>query len=220
MLTRALGAGLPVAWVTGGSVYGHSTRLRSWLEEQGRSYVLAVAGNEPVRVGGHSVPVGDLWAALPEADWETRACGLGTKDPRVYAWQCRVLTEPATAEGSRHLLFRRSCTDPATGHQAYLVHAAQRCSLETLVRMAGTRLVHRERLRGRQAGGGPGRVRGAQCHRLVPAHHAGCAAGHDAAGRGAPGQKKPAGSLAAFKRSCSCCHLFSSPMPKPDSTPT
>ena len=37
------------------------------------------------------------------------------------------------------MLFRRSCTDPAAGRQAYLVHAAPPCSLETLVRVAGTR---------------------------------------------------------------------------------
>ena len=100
--------------------------------------MLAVAGNEPVRVGKHSGPVGGLWAALPEADWAW-ACGLRAKGPRVYDWQCRVLTAPEDTEGDRYVLFRRSCTDPAAGCQAYLVHAVQRCLLETLVRVAGMR---------------------------------------------------------------------------------
>ena len=80
-------AGPAVAWVTGNSVYGHSADLRQWLEARDRSYVLTVAGNEHVWVGFRQVPVRDLWATLPEADWETRACGLG---PRPCDWQCRV----------------------------------------------------------------------------------------------------------------------------------
>ena len=141
MLARALDAKLPVAWVTGDSVYGHSSKLRGWLEARGRSYVLAVARNEHVRVGLRQAPVGDLWAALPEEDWETLACGLGAKGPRLYDWQCRTLAEPEDAEWGRYLLFRRSRTDPADGRQAYLVHAARRstCTLETLVAVAGTR---------------------------------------------------------------------------------
>ena len=102
MLKRALEAGLPVAWVTGDSVYGHSTNLRRWLEERGRSYVLAVAGNEHVWVGFRQVRVGKLWMVLPEADGETQACGPGAKGcqgPRIYDWQCRVLAEPGGGRG-------------------------------------------------------------------------------------------------------------------------
>ena len=139
MLARARDAGLPVAWVTGDSVYGHSADLRQWLEARSQSYVLAVAGNEYVWAGLRQVRVGDLWAWLPAADWETRACGLGAKGPRLYDWQCRVLAEPEDQPWGRYLLFRRSCPDPADGRQAYLVYAAQRCSLETLVQVAGTR---------------------------------------------------------------------------------
>ena len=139
MLARALDAGLPTAWVTGDSVYGHSADLRQELEARDQSYVLAVAGNEHVWVGWRQVPVGDLWAALPEADWETLACGLGAKGPRVHDWQCRVLAEPEDQPWGRYLLFRRSRTDPADGRQAYLVYAARPCALETLVAVAGTR---------------------------------------------------------------------------------
>src|SRR5918992_406780 len=40
MIARALAAGVPCRWVTGDSVYGSDGRMRSWLEEQQRSYVL------------------------------------------------------------------------------------------------------------------------------------------------------------------------------------
>jgi SRSO17 transposase len=43
MLERAFDAGVPASWVTGEEVYGQSTKLRRWLEEGGKSYVLGVA---------------------------------------------------------------------------------------------------------------------------------------------------------------------------------
>ena len=140
LLARALDAGLPLAWVTGDSVYGHSSDLRQWLEARGQSYVLAVPANEHVRVGFRQVQVQEVRAPLPDADGETRACGLGAKGPRLYDWQCRVLAEPADAAWGRYLLFRRACAEPDDG-QAYFVYAAPRqaCTLETLVRVASTR---------------------------------------------------------------------------------
>ena len=57
-----LDTGPPVAWVTGDSVYGHSSVLRQWLEAQGQSHVLAVPSNEHVWVGFHQVQVRDVRA--------------------------------------------------------------------------------------------------------------------------------------------------------------
>ena len=140
MLERVLEAGPPVAWVTGDSVHGHSSALRQWLEDRGQSYVLAVPAHEHVWVGFRQVQVREVRAQLPEADWETLACGLEAKGPRLYDWQCRVLAAPEDADWGRYVLFRRACADPDDG-QAYFVYAAQRqtCALETLVRVAGTR---------------------------------------------------------------------------------
>lgn len=39
MITRALGQGLPVSWVTGDAVYGNNSKLRHWLEEAGVCWV-------------------------------------------------------------------------------------------------------------------------------------------------------------------------------------
>jgi len=38
MVERAQAAGLPIGWVVADTVYGHSTDLRLWLEEQGYAY--------------------------------------------------------------------------------------------------------------------------------------------------------------------------------------
>jgi SRSO17 transposase len=43
MITRALDAGVPVAWATGDEVYGANPGLRAALEARGIGYVLAVA---------------------------------------------------------------------------------------------------------------------------------------------------------------------------------
>src|SRR5437763_7539909 len=50
MVQRAQAAGLPIRWVVADTVYGHSTHLRTWLEEQGFSYGLAVPSTEVVCV--------------------------------------------------------------------------------------------------------------------------------------------------------------------------
>lgn len=56
MITRALDAGVPAAWVTGDEVYGANPGLRAELEARGIGYVLAVACDHPVSVGGATHP--------------------------------------------------------------------------------------------------------------------------------------------------------------------
>lgn len=50
MLWRTLDAGLPVAWVTGDTVYGSAQSLRVGLEASKQAYALAVACKERVEV--------------------------------------------------------------------------------------------------------------------------------------------------------------------------
>ena len=46
MLERTLASGLPVAWVTGDTVYGSSQSLRAALEERRQAYALAVTRHQ------------------------------------------------------------------------------------------------------------------------------------------------------------------------------
>jgi SRSO17 transposase len=48
MLERAFEAGVPARWVVADTVYGTARGLRGWLEEQGRSYVLAVTSTKGI----------------------------------------------------------------------------------------------------------------------------------------------------------------------------
>ena len=50
MVQRAQQARLPIGWVVADSVYGHSTDLRLWLEQQGYAYALGVPSIE-VEIG-------------------------------------------------------------------------------------------------------------------------------------------------------------------------
>jgi len=50
MLARLWNAQVPIAWVVADTVYGSNLDLRTWLEDRGYPYVLAVACNEPVGI--------------------------------------------------------------------------------------------------------------------------------------------------------------------------
>ena len=97
MIGRALGAGVPFAWVAGDTVYGNDRRLRWWLEEEGVSYVLAVKSNEPLwaatQDGPAQVAARELAQGIPDEAWHRLSAGDGSKGPRIYYWS-RVPLRP------------------------------------------------------------------------------------------------------------------------------
>ena len=136
MLTRVRDAGLPVAWVTGDTVYGRAPDLRRWLEDEGQYHVLAVPRNESLRVGRDIRIPEEVYAVHAHREWRFRpSTGAGSKSQHWYDWQCWMLAEPEDADWGRYLLFRRSPADPAAW-QAYVAFAPQGCDLETLVAVA------------------------------------------------------------------------------------
>ena len=130
--------------------------------------------------------------------------GAGSKGPRQYDGQGRILAAPTDTDGGRYLLFRRSCTDP-TAWQDYVVGAPQACDLATLA--AGVAVgTSRGPWRG-PSWQGTGRLRGLPCRGRDPTHDAGavgpgpvvCRTGREpgpAANKKSPGPD----SLATFKR--------------------
>ena len=112
MLARVLDAGLPVAWVTGDTVYGRATELRRWLEHAGQHHVLAVPRNESLWVGPALWTPEAVHAVQAGQEWYRLSAGAGSKGERRYDWQCWVLAEPENAAWGRYLLFRRSLADP------------------------------------------------------------------------------------------------------------
>src|SRR5262245_20477333 len=138
MLKRAFDAKVPATWVTGDSVYGDDRRLRVWLEEREQAYVLAVSGKEYVWRGWQQHQVKMVLATLSPNGWTRLSAGAGTKGLRWYEWRWLPLAHPLHPTWRRWLLVRRSLSD-LTDLTAYVVFAPHESSLETAVRVAGSR---------------------------------------------------------------------------------
>ncbi len=138
MLAQAFAANVPVQWITGDSIYGDDRRLRIWLEEQDRAYVLAVSGKDYVWIDWRQHQIKTLLAHLPATGWERRSAGNGAKGPRLYDWMRLPIGSALQEPGRRWLLVRRSIDDP-TDLTAYVVFAPLATPTEELVRVAGSR---------------------------------------------------------------------------------
>ena len=142
MLTRALDAGVPAAWVTGDEVYGACPSLRAELERRGIGYVLAVACDHRVVAGGDTYRADALLKGVPARAWQCISAGKGAKGHRWYDWAFIRLDhhdDPGHGEqAAQHwLLVRRNRT---TGELAfYRCYAPRPVPLATLVGVAGQR---------------------------------------------------------------------------------
>ncbi len=140
MLARAFAAGMPVQWVGGDTVYCYD-EMRSWLEEQGRNYVLAVPETHAIWIAGQSQPLGLVAALLPPEAWTVLSAGEGRQGPRLYEWAWLALSgeDEAHSQGrGAWLLIRRNLSDP--GKRAYYrVSGPGSTILEEAVRVAGGR---------------------------------------------------------------------------------
>lgn len=143
MITRALDAGVPAAWVTADEVYGDNAGFRAALQARDQAYVVAVKRTHMVSIwppygapGQHRV--GDLITALPAEAWQRLSCGAGAQGERVYDWAYQPV-RPALRAGWGHgVLARRHPTRPDE-LAFYLVYAPEGTALDAIVRAAGTR---------------------------------------------------------------------------------
>jgi SRSO17 transposase len=140
MLARAFVAQVPAQWVVGDTVYGYD-EMRSWLEEQGRNYVLAVPETHTVWIAGQAQPVGLVAALLPEEAWTVLSAGEGSQGPRLYEWAWLALSgedEAHTQGRGAWLLIRRKLSDPSK-RAYYRVSGPASTTLAEAVRVAGGR---------------------------------------------------------------------------------
>ena len=137
MIERAVRAGVPFSWVAGDEVYGQNPQLRSWLEQQHVSYVMAVPCSELVATAGPRMRADALAALVPARGWQMLSCGDGAKGPRFYDWALI-----ATASGDHQLLARRSLTPNEKGKLElafFTCYAPAGATLGGLVAVAGAR---------------------------------------------------------------------------------
>ncbi len=137
MIARAAAAGVPFSWVAGDEVYGGNPGLRSWLEEEGIGYVMAVACSDMIAVPAGRFRADELAALVPASGWQRLSCGDGSKGPRLYDWALI-----GTAAPGHQLIVRRSLHP---GEKGGLELAYFRCwaprpvTLAELVAVAGAR---------------------------------------------------------------------------------
>ncbi len=143
MLSRAQQAGLPFQWVVGDTVYGHSSHLRSWLQEQGRAFALAVPSSEVVCVQTRTGPLlRDVATiatlALCPRDWHRFPASSGTKGDCLFDWARLPVLQAGLPDGRSWLLVRR-CLDDPSELAFILAWAPPDTSLLTLAQVYGAR---------------------------------------------------------------------------------
>ena len=95
MLDHALGRGIPAAWVTGDEVYGLDIQFRHFLEDRGRSYVLAVPSPHDQRLYGQElVTASELAAKLPASIGRSEIESESAIEAAGGGWAARELDAP------------------------------------------------------------------------------------------------------------------------------
>jgi SRSO17 transposase len=150
MIGRAVGAGVPFAWVAADSVYGVG-EVEMALRRAGTGYVLGVAGTAQFNSWDKQEPVAGtaeaIALALPTSRWVRRSAGAGTKGPRLYDWAYLELADldaraffdcrSAQTMWTRGLLIRRGLSD---GKMAFFTTwCPMGTPLEVLVEVEGRR---------------------------------------------------------------------------------
>jgi SRSO17 transposase len=142
MVQRAQAAQVPIQWVVADTVYGHSTDLRLWLEDQDYAYALAVPSIEVVCVQTHDgcrlADVATLQQMLHPHDWQRLSQSLGTKGERLFAWAIFPVVQQGSVD-DRHFLVLRRCLDDPSQVTAYLVFAPVATPLSVMVQAIGGR---------------------------------------------------------------------------------
>ena len=114
MLSHALESGYSPAWVLADEVYGSDSKFRSFLEEYGQPYVLAVSSQQRLWVAGFKQRrVDSIARDIAFEEWFQASAGEGMKGPRLYDWTAGRFGMPTKTGFEHWLLIRRSISKPA-----------------------------------------------------------------------------------------------------------
>jgi SRSO17 transposase len=138
MLLHALTAGVPAAWVTADEVYGSDYQFRRFCEERQLSYVVAISSAAHLYLDGRRQTVGKHLKDIPANAWRRLSCGAGSKGERQYEWAFINWPHHEQETHKRGWLVRRSLGDQPE-HAYYFTYAPVETTVETLVRIAGSR---------------------------------------------------------------------------------
>jgi SRSO17 transposase len=142
LISAALDAGAPCAWVLADALYGSDSKLRRQLEDRRQPYVLAVRSNLHLRFvtgkGFIQTDPATLADELAPDTWKTHAAGEGTKGIRLYDWARIALPWMVDDGFERWILIRRNRNNPEE-RAYYLVFSRTGTALSELAGAAGLR---------------------------------------------------------------------------------
>jgi SRSO17 transposase len=142
LISAALDAGAPCAWVLADALYGSDSKLRRQLEDRRQPYVLAVRSNLHLRFvtgkGFIQTDPATLADELVPDTWKTHAAGEGTKGIRLYDWARIALPWMVDDGFERWILIRRNRNNPEE-RAYYLVFSRTGTALSELAGAAGLR---------------------------------------------------------------------------------
>jgi SRSO17 transposase len=138
MLSRALDAEVPAAWMTADEVYGSDHAFRGFCEERRLNYVVAISSATHLFLNGRRRAVGKHAAEVPADAWRRLSCGAGAKGEREYDWAFVSWPHHEQDDHARGWLIRRSLADP-TELAFYFTYAPHATPLGKLVAVAGSR---------------------------------------------------------------------------------
>lgn len=133
MLERQRAAGVGFRWFAADEEFGQNPGLRSYLEQAGIAYVMAIPQTTQCTDTAETrYSVNELPARLSPGAWSRRACGIGTKGHRVYEWALIDSDDPA-----HQYMIRRSLDDGELAY--YHCYNPHHAGMGELVRVAGSR---------------------------------------------------------------------------------
>jgi SRSO17 transposase len=144
MIERIHKAKIPLSWIVADTVYGNNLDLRTWLEDHGYFFVLAVECREPAAIRTpdgvrREVEAQEVEALMIEAGaWQRLSMGNGTKGPRLYDWAVVPILHQWVDDAKHWLLIRR-CIDNPTIKTYYFVFGPPDTSLQIMVKVIGKR---------------------------------------------------------------------------------
>lgn len=134
MITKAVAATVPAAWVASDEAYGDNGAFRAGVAKLGLGYVLAVSCDHQIPVwpgGKRRLRADHIAAAVPAGAWHRISAGAGSKGPRWYDWAWASVHQPGHS-----LLIRRGSDGTLAFYRCW---SPAPVPLSTLVRVAGTR---------------------------------------------------------------------------------
>jgi SRSO17 transposase len=168
MITGAVAAGMPAAWVASDEAYGDNGAFRTGVAKLGLGYVLAVSRTHriPAWPGGkRRLRADHIAAVLPRRCWHRVSAGTGSKGPRWYDWAW------VSAHQAGHSLLIRRGSDGVLAF--YRCWSPAPVPLATLIRVAGMRWAVEEGFQAAKSQAGPRPLPSADLDRLAPARHPG-----------------------------------------------